>query len=57
MYAAEDHKGDVIGVQAVYDHDSDKLIRAAFSEHGKTLMMFDLAIKGGAQRAVGWQRR
>lgn len=40
---AEDHKGDLIGVQVVYDHASDKLIRVAFSEHGKTLIMFDLA--------------
>ena len=39
---AEDHKGDIIGVQVVYDHASDKLVRAAFSEHGKTLIMFDL---------------
>jgi len=40
---AEDHKGDVIGVEIVYDHATDKIIRAAFSEHGKTLIMFDLA--------------
>jgi hypothetical protein len=39
----EDHKGDVVGVQVVYDHATDKLVRAAFSEHGKTLIMFDLA--------------
>jgi hypothetical protein len=40
---AENHKGDIIGVQIFYDHATDKLVRAAFSEHGKTLIMFDLA--------------
>jgi hypothetical protein len=40
---AEDHKGDLIGVEVVYDHASDKLVRATFSEHGKTLIMFDLS--------------
>ncbi len=40
---AEDHAGDLIGVQLVYDHASDKIVRVAFSEHGKTLIMFDLA--------------
>ena len=38
----EDHYGDVVGVQIVYDHDTDKIVRAAFSEHGRTLIMFDL---------------
>jgi len=41
--SAEDHPGDLIGVQMVYDHASDKIVRAAFSEHGQTLIMFDLA--------------
>jgi hypothetical protein len=39
---AEDHKGDLIGIQVVYDHVKDKLVRVAYSEHGKTLIMFDL---------------
>ncbi|HEY0313569.1 MAG TPA: hypothetical protein VGC56_13880 [Allosphingosinicella sp.] len=40
---AEDHKGDVIAVSMVYDHASDKIVRVAFSEHGRTLIIFDLA--------------
>jgi hypothetical protein len=38
----DDHQGDLIGVQVVYDHVSDKLIRVTFSEHGTSLIMFDL---------------
>jgi hypothetical protein len=38
----DDHQGDVIGVQVVYDRISDKLVRVTFSEHGTSLIMFDL---------------
>jgi hypothetical protein len=38
----DNHQGDLIGVQMVYDHFSDKLVRVAFSEHGSSLIMFDL---------------
>jgi hypothetical protein len=38
----DDHQGDLIGVQVVYDHVSDKLVRVTFSEHGSSLIMFDL---------------
>ena len=38
----DDHQGDLVGVQLVYDHRSDKLVRVAFSEHGSSLIMFDL---------------
>ena len=38
----DDHQGDLIGVQVVYDHVSDKLVRVTFSEHGTSLIMFDL---------------
>ena len=38
----DDHQGDLIGVQMVYDRVSDKLVRVAFSEHGSSLIMFDL---------------
>jgi hypothetical protein len=38
-----DHQGDLIGVQVVYDHASDKLVRVTYSQHGKSLIMFDLA--------------
>ena len=39
----DDHQGDIVGVQVVYDRVSDKLVRVAFSEHGSALIMFDLA--------------
>jgi hypothetical protein len=38
----DDHQGDLIGVQVVYDHVSDKLVRVTFSQHGTSLIMFDL---------------
>lgn len=38
----DDHQGDLIGVQVVYDRISDKLVRVTFSEHGTSLIMFDL---------------
>jgi hypothetical protein len=49
---AEDHKGDLIGVEVVYDHKLDKLVRATFSEHGKTLIMFDLANAAAPESAT-----
>jgi hypothetical protein len=38
----DDHQGDLVGVQVVYDRVSDKLVRVAFSEHGSSLIMFDI---------------
>jgi hypothetical protein len=38
----DDHQGDLIGVQVVYDRVSDKLVRVTFSQHGSSLIMFDL---------------
>lgn len=38
----DDHQGDLVGVEVVYDHVSDKLVRVAFSQHGTSLIMFDL---------------
>jgi hypothetical protein len=49
---AEDHKGDLIGVEVVYDHKLDKLVRATFSEHGKTLIIFDLANAAAPESAT-----
>jgi hypothetical protein len=50
--SAEDHAGDLIGVQMVYDHASDKIVRVAFSEHGETLIMFDLLHSKPGSRAT-----
>ena len=38
----DDHQGDLIGAQVVYDRASDKLVRVAFSQHGTSLILFDL---------------
>ena len=49
---AEDHSGDMVGVQVVYDHASDKIVRAAFTQHGVTYIMLDLANSKPASDAM-----
>jgi hypothetical protein len=39
----QDHKGDIVGVQMVYDRTTDRLVRASYSQHGETMIAFDLA--------------
>jgi hypothetical protein len=48
----DDHQGDLIGVQVVYDHASDKLVRVTFSEHGTSLIMFDLVHSAAPKNAT-----
>lgn len=49
---AEDHPGDMVGVQVVYDHASDKIVRASFTQHGHTYIMMDLAGSKPASNAT-----
>ncbi len=48
----DDHQGDLIGAQVVYDRVSDKLVRVAFSQHGKSLIIFDLVHSKPAEDAI-----